>query len=55
LTNLLVSNAPTLLSSLNVTGNIIGSGTTPTNLNYNAILYLPSAISFNNPATFTST
>ncbi len=53
--NLLVSNASTLLSSLNITGNIIGSGTALTNLNYNAILNPPSIVSFNNPATFIST
>jgi len=54
-TNLLVSNASTLLSSLNITGNIIGSGTALTNLNYNSILNPPSTISFNNPSTFIST
>jgi hypothetical protein len=53
--NLLVSNASTLLSSLNVVGNIIGSGTALTNLNYNSILNPPSSISFNNPSTFIST
>ena len=53
--NLVVSNASTLLSSLNITGNIIGSGTALTNLNYNAILNPPSIVSFNNPATFIST
>ena len=36
-TNLFVSGASTLLSSLNIVGNIIGSGTALTNLNYNAI------------------
>ena len=54
-TNLLVSNASTLLSSLNVVGNIIGSGTALTNLNYNAILNPPSTVSFNNPSTLIST
>ncbi len=47
--------ASTLLSSLNVVGNIIGSGTALTNLNYNAILNPPSIISFNHPSTFVST
>jgi hypothetical protein len=50
-----VSNASTLLSSLNIVGNIIGSGTALTNLNYNSILNPPSSISFNNPSTFIST
>jgi len=54
-TNLLVSNASTLLSSLNITGNIIGSGTALTNLNYNAILNPPVIVNFNNPSTFVST
>ena len=53
--NLVVSGASTLLSSLNVSGNIIGSGSALTNLNYNAILNPPSIISLNNPATFIST
>ena len=43
------------MSSLNITGNIIGSGTALTNLNYNAILNPPSIISLNNPSTFIST
>ena len=42
--NLLVSGASTLLSSLNVVGNIIGSGTALTNLNYNAITNRPGSI-----------
>ncbi len=50
-TNLLVSGASTMLSSLNVVGNIIGSGTALTNINYNAILNPPTTISFNNPST----
>ena len=50
-----MSNASTLLSSLNIVGNIIGSGTALTNLNYNAILNPPSTVSFNNPSTFIST
>ena len=54
-TNLLVSNASTINSSLNVVGNIIGSGTALTNLNYNSILNPPSLVSFNNPSTFIST
>jgi hypothetical protein len=37
-TNLLVSGASTVLSSLNVSCNIVGSGTALTNLNFNAIL-----------------
>ncbi len=36
-------------------GNIIGSGTVLTNLNYNSISNPPAIISFNNPATFIST
>ena len=40
-TNLLVSGASTCLSSLNVVGNIIASGTALTNLNYNAITNKP--------------
>ena len=38
--NLIATNA-TVLSTLNVAGNIIGSGTALTNLNYNAILNPP--------------
>jgi hypothetical protein len=34
-----MSGAPALSSSLNVVGNIIGSGTALTNINYNAITY----------------
>jgi hypothetical protein len=51
---LLVSGASTINSSLNVVGNIIGSGTALTNLNYNAITNPPAIVSFNNPATFVS-
>jgi hypothetical protein len=40
-TNLLVSGASTINSSLNVVGNVIGSGTALTNLNYNAITNRP--------------
>ena len=47
--NLLVSGASTCLSSLNIVGGIIGSGSALTNLNYNAILNPPTMISFNNP------
>ena len=36
-----LNNATTCLSSLNVVGNIIGSGTALTNLNYNAITNKP--------------
>ncbi len=43
------------MSSLNVQGNIIGSGTAITNLNYNAILNPPTLINFNNASTFLST
>jgi hypothetical protein len=53
-TNILVFGASTLLSSLNVVGNIIGSGTSLTNLNHNAILNPPAVISYNTPATFSS-
>ena len=42
------------MSSLNVVGNIIGSGTALTNLNYNAILNPPTLINFNNYSTFQS-
>ena len=54
-TNLLISGASTCLSSLNIVGSIIGSGSALTNLNYNAILNPPTMISFNNPSTFVST
>jgi len=54
-TNLIVSNSSTLLSTLNIVGNIIGSGTALSNLNYNAILNPPTLVSFNNPSTFIST
>jgi hypothetical protein len=36
-----VSGASTVLSSLNIVGNFIGSGTALTNLNYNAITNNP--------------
>ena len=49
------SNQSTINSTLNITGNIIGSGTALTNLNYNAILNPPTLVSFNNPSTFIST
>ena len=39
---------------LNVQGNIIGSGSSLTNLNYNAILNPPTLINFNNSSTFQS-
>ena len=39
---------------LNVQGNIIGSGTALTNLNYNAILNPPTLINFNDSSTFLS-
>ena len=42
------------MSSLNVAGNIIGSGSALTNLNYNAILNPPALINFNNSSTFQS-
>ena len=42
------------MSSLNVVGNIIGSGSALTNLNYNAILNPPTLINFNNSSTFQS-
>jgi hypothetical protein len=54
-TNILVSNASTLLSSLNLAGNIVGSGAALTNLNFNAILNPPLIVSFYNPSTFAST
>ncbi len=41
--------------NINVIGNIIGSGTAFTNLNYNAITSPPIIVSFNNPGTFIST
>jgi hypothetical protein len=53
--NLLVSGSSTVLSSLNITVNIIGSGTAFTNSNYNAILNPPTIISYNTPATFLAT
>jgi hypothetical protein len=41
-----LNNATTINSSLNIVGNIIGSGTALTNLNYNAILDPPATVSF---------
>ena len=41
------------MSSFNITGVIIGSGTALTSLNYNAILNPPALVSFN-PSTFVS-
>ena len=52
--NLYVSGASTLLSSLNILGNIIGSGTALTNLNYNSILNPPTFPNFNNACTLIS-
>ncbi len=40
------------MGTLNVQGNIIGSGSALTNLNYNAILNAPISISLNHPSTF---
>jgi hypothetical protein len=51
----MINNATTLLSSLNVVGNIIGSVTALTSLNYSSILNPPTLVSFNNPSTFIST
>ena len=48
--NLITTNA-TVLSTLNVAGNIIGSGTALTNLNYDSITNKPSLTLFNNPIT----
>jgi hypothetical protein len=53
--NLYVSGASTLLSSLNILGNILGSGTALTNLNYNCILNPPTLPNFNNQCTSIST
>ncbi len=50
-----LNGATTCIGTLNVQGNIIGSGTALTNLNYNAISNPPAIVSFNNPATFVST
>ena len=51
-----MNNATTINSSLNVVGNIIGSGTALTKLNYNAIFNRPTfLVSLNNPSTFIST
>ncbi len=49
-----INVATTLGSSFNIVGNIMGSGTIFTNLNYNAILNSPSTVSFNNPSIFIS-
>jgi hypothetical protein len=43
------------MGTLNVQGNIIGSGSALTNLNYNSILNPPTSVSLNNPSTFLST
>jgi hypothetical protein len=51
--NLITTNA-TVLSTLNVAGNIIGSGTALTNLNYDSITNKPSLTLFNNPITCVS-
>jgi len=51
--NLIATNA-TVLSTLNVAGNIIGSGTALTNLNYDSITNKPSLTLFNNPITCVS-
>ncbi len=53
--NLLVSGASTLLSSLNAAGNVTGSRKTLTNLNYNAIMNPSSTANFNNPSILIST
>ncbi len=52
--NLTATNA-TVLSNLNVAGNIIGSGTTLSNLNYDSITNKPSLTLFNNPISCIST
>ena len=51
--NLITTNA-TVLSTLNVAGNIIGSGTALTSLNYDSITNKPSLTLFNNPITCVS-
>ncbi len=43
------------ISNVVINGNIIGSGTAFTNLNYNSVLNPPTLVSFNNPSTFVST
>ncbi len=48
--NLTTSNAP-IFPILNVAGNIIGSGTALTNLNYGSITNKPSLILFDHPIT----
>jgi hypothetical protein len=50
-----LNGATTCMGTLNVQGNIIGNGTSLTNLNYNAITNPPTIISINNPETFVST
>ena len=52
--NLIATNA-TVLSSLTVNGDIIGSGTALTNLNYDSISNKPDLTTFNNPITCVST
>ncbi len=52
---MLVSGASTINSSLNVVGNMIGSGTALTNLNYYSITNPPAIVSLNNHSTFIST
>ena len=47
-----ISGSTTLNSNLNVIGNIFGSGTGLTNLNYNNILNPPSIPNLTNPCTF---
>ena len=51
----MVSGASACSSSLNVVGNIIGSGTALSNLNYNSILNSPAIVNLNNPTPFIST
>ncbi len=50
-----MSGASTLLSSLNILGNILGSGTALTNSNYNSMLNPPTLPNFNNQCTSRST
>ena len=47
-----LNGAITCSSTLNIIGNIIGSGTALTNLNYNSILNPPTIPNLNNPCTF---
>ena len=49
-----LNGATTCISTLNVIGNIIGSGTALTNLNYNSILNPPTIPNFNGPCTLVS-